>query len=195
MAVMKEAKLHRDCYLVFDGSYYSAPYRLVQQKLWVRGGVAQVRLYDGAHRLVATHERATQPGQRLTHPDHLPADKLAGLLVTREECTQKANSIGEAASQIVALLLADPVLDRMRTAARLVRLVERYPVLRVEAACARALRFDDATYTTVKRILHQGLDQVEEAPATPLVATTTEFVFARSMEELFGAGIGALTWN
>lgn len=194
MAVMKETKLHRDCYIVFEGSYYSAPYRLVNQKLWVRGGVAQVRLYDSAHRLVATHERARKPGERLTHPDHLPAYKLAGLLVTREDCVLKAQSIGDSASEIVATLLADPVLDKMRTAGRLVRLVERYSAARVEAACARALRFSDPNYATVKRILHQGLDKAEEAPVNP-PDPYEDFVFARSVEEMFGASMGEMTWN
>ena len=194
MAVMKETKLHRDCYIVFEGSYYSAPYRLVSQKLWVRGGVAQVRLYDDAHRLVATHERAQKPGERLTHPDHLPAYKLAGLLVTREDCVQKAQSIGSAASEIVETLLADTVLDKMRTAGSLVRLAQRYSPQRVEAACARALRFCDPSYTTVKRILHQGLDKAEEAPVNPPVAFE-DLVFARSVEELFGARMGEMTWN
>jgi transposase len=195
MAVMKEVKLHRDCYVVFEGSYYSAPYRLVNQKLWVRGGVAQVRLYDSSHRLLATHERAHKPGERLTHPDHLPAYKLPGLLVTREDCVEKAQAIGTAASEIVETLLADPVLDKMRTAGRLVRLVERYSLARVEAACARALHFGDPSYTTVKRILHLGLDQGHVESATPPVAPPVDFAFARSVEDLFGANLGGVTWN
>ena len=194
MALMKEVKLHRDCYVVFEGSYYCAPYRLVGQKLWVRGGIASVRLYDCHHCLVATHERAGKPGQRLTHTDHLPAYKLAGLLVTREDCTQKAKCLGPAASEIVTALLADAVMDRMRTAGRLVALVDRYAASRVEAACARALSFGDPSYVTVKRILSQGLDEIAPAAAALPVAAT-EFVFARSVEELFGAGVGGLTWH
>jgi transposase len=194
MAVMKEVKLHRDCYVVFDGSYYSAPYRLVNQKLWARGGVAQVRLYDSAHRLVATHERAKKAGERLTHNDHLPPYKLAGLLLTREDCVQKAQDLGKAVSEIVEILLSDAVLDRMRTAGRLLRLVERYPAARVEAACARALRFGDPSYVTVKRILAEGLDQIPDEPL-PVSGAPAEFVFARSIEDLFGAVVGAMTWN
>ena len=99
MAVMKQAKLHRDGYVVFDNAYYSAPFRLVGQKLWVRGGLAQVRLYDSEYQLVATHERAKQPGERLTHPDHLPPHKLPGLLQTRQSCLEDAARIGTATAR------------------------------------------------------------------------------------------------
>jgi hypothetical protein len=57
MAIWKKAKLHRDCHIVFEGSYYSAPFRLVGQSLWVCAGTRQVRLFNEKHELVATHER------------------------------------------------------------------------------------------------------------------------------------------
>jgi hypothetical protein len=194
MAVSKEVKLHRDCYVVFDGSYYSAPFRLVHQKLRVRAGVSTVRLYDTDHHLVATHERAQQPGERHTHPDHLPKEKLPGLYQTPEDCRDKAAGIGSATLELVEAWLADPVLDRLRTAGRLVRLVERYPSARVEAACARALRFGDPCYATVKRILQEGLDQEPEpTPAAP--APVSAFLFARNAEDLFGPLTGELSWN
>jgi len=38
LAVWKQLKLRRDCYVEFEKSYYSAPHRLVGQQLWVCGG-------------------------------------------------------------------------------------------------------------------------------------------------------------
>jgi transposase len=196
LTIMKQAKLHRDCYVVFDNAFYSAPFRLVGQKLWVRGGLRQVRLYTPDYRLVATHERATQPGQRLTHPDHLPPHKLAGLQQTHQSCRELAQQIGPATHQIVAHLLSDPIVERLQSAGRLVRLADTYSTVRLEAACVRALLFDDPCYTTVKRILQKELDTPPESLAAPLPsAIPTDYAFSRSVEELFGAQIGALTWN
>ncbi len=79
MAVWKEVKLHRDCHLVFDQAYYSAPFRLVGQKLWVRGGSREVQIFTQDYQLVATHPRAQRPGRRQTHTDHLPPHKVPGL--------------------------------------------------------------------------------------------------------------------
>jgi transposase len=44
LALWKQAKLHRDCYVVFAQAFYSAPFRLISQPLWVRGGSQEVRL-------------------------------------------------------------------------------------------------------------------------------------------------------
>ncbi len=45
LAIWKEVKLHRDCHVVFENAYYSAPFRLVGQKLRVQGGSREVRIY------------------------------------------------------------------------------------------------------------------------------------------------------
>lgn len=184
LAVWKQVKLHRDGHVVFEGAYYSAPFRLVGQTLWVRGGMRQVRLYTLDYELVATHERAARPGTRQTHPDHLPPEKLAGLLLTAEACQERAATIGPAAVQVVATLLADPVLDRRRTADRLLRLGERFGAHRLEAACARALHFGDPTYKTIKRILTERLDMAELPPAPPSPPPAPTFV--RTVHELVG---------
>jgi transposase len=192
LAVWKELTLNRDCYVEFDRSYYSAPYRLLGQKLWVCGSLKQVRIFDRNHRLLATHDRAMQPGTRRTHLDHLPPEKVPGLTLSRAGCRQQAQLIGPATRQIVEIHLADPVIDRLPTVGRLLRLGQRYGSDRLEAACARALAFGDPNYKTVKRILQKGLEQ-ETPPVAPLSPPATTFV--RSPLELFGPDLGGARWN
>jgi len=45
LAIWEQVKAHRDCRIVFDNAYYSTPFRLVGQKLWVRGDTMQVGSY------------------------------------------------------------------------------------------------------------------------------------------------------
>lgn len=183
LAVHKRVKLHRDCHVVFAGAYYSAPCRLVGQTLWLRAGLHSVRLFDEAHQLVATHERAAQPGERHTHHDHLPPQKLPGLLRSPERLREQAAVTGPATMAIIEELLSEPVLDRSRTAGRLLRLGEVHSAARLEAACARALGCGDTAYGTVKRILTQGLESVAlPAPPAAPVATT----YARAADEVLG---------
>lgn len=188
----KVVKLHRDCHVTFDNAYYSAPFRLVGAKLRVRGGAQQVRLYTLDFELVATHDRATYPGQRQTHLDHLPPHKVPGLLLDRETCLAEAAAIGPATHEVVATLLADPALDRLPTAGRLLRLRERYDSSRLEAACARALHYGDPAYKTVKRILAQGLETAEPEPVCDPPPANA---FVRSGEELMGTLFGGTRWN
>jgi transposase len=192
LAVWKQVKLHRDCYVVFDGSFYSAPSRLVGQKLWVCAGTHQVRLYTAKYELTATHERAQKAGERHTHPDHLPQEKLPGLLLDRESCLSEALEVGSAVEQVVQAILDDPVVERLPTAGRLVRLRKRFGDMRLEAACRRALAFGDPSYKTIKRILVQGLEQEQEAIPLTLPPATT---FVRGKDELVGALAEVTTWN
>ena len=127
-------------------------------KLWVRGGTQTVNISTPDHQWAATHDRAEHPGERLTHPAHLPPEKMAGLMVSREGCQATAADIGPATSQVVAALLADPVVDRLQTTKRLLGLRERYGDAHLEAACAKALQFDEPAYVTIKRILLNGLE-------------------------------------
>jgi hypothetical protein len=186
-------KLHRDCHINFENAYYSAPFRLVGQRLRVQGGSQVVRIYTEDYELVATHDRAQQAGERITHPDHLPPEKLDGLYGDRATCQAVAQDIGPAAAEVVAALLADPIVDRLGTVRRLLKLRQKYNDQRLEAACHRALRFDDPTYMTVKRILENGQEQQPLHPA--VAAPAPAHTFIRNATELFGDLLGGLRWN
>jgi transposase len=190
-AVWKQVKLQRDCHITFEKAFYSAPYRLIGQPLWVCGGLQQVRVFTANYQLVATHDRVA-PGQRQTHADHLPPEKLPGLTMDRGRCRSQAQRIGPATRDLVERLLDDPVLDKLPTVQRLLGLATRYDAARLEAACQRALHFDDPRYTTVKRILREGL---EIRPLIVPMPAPQARVFVRSPEELVGHWAGGLSWN
>jgi transposase len=192
LAIWKKAKLHRDCHIVFEGSYYSAPFRLVGQSLWVCGGTRQVRLFNEKYELVATHERAEKPGSRQTHRDHYPPEKLPGLERTREGCLAQATELGPAIQQVVEQILADPVMERLHQAGRLLGLSEKYGSQRLNDACQRALGFGDPAYKTVKGILQKQLEQIEAS--TP-VHLPPAHAFCRQPEELVGALAEVQSWN
>lgn len=174
LAVWGQARVYRDCHLTFQRAYYSAPFRLVGQDLWVRAGARTVELYTAAHELVATHDRATAPGQRQTTLAHLPPEKVPGLVLTREDCRAQAQAIGPATATVVARLLDHRPEDRLRPAGRLVRLATPFSAARLEQACARALAYGsvgadgEGAYPNVKRILQAAWDQVPvDSPTLP----------------------------
>lgn len=193
LAIGKVATVARDCSVVFEQAFYSVPFRLVGQTVQIRGGSREVAIYTHDYARVATHPRAQAAGERLTHPDHLPPHKVAGLQLDSDACQAAASAVGAATRLLVDQLLADAVIDRRRTALRLIRLRETYGDARLEAACQRAIRFDSATYVTVKRILREGLDQ--DAPEPPPAPAAPPQTFARSVSALFGQWLGGVTWN
>jgi transposase len=182
-------RLYRDCHLTFEQAYYSAPFRLVGQELWVRGGARTVEIYGDDYQLIVTHDRAA-PGERRTVLAHLPPEKVPGLVLTRETCQQQAEAIGPATAAVVGELLEHRPEDRLRSAGRLVRLAGSVGQERLERACARAQAYGGNDYPTVKRILAANLEEgpptLEETPAAERVGGTTgapTFTFARSADE------------
>jgi transposase len=173
LAVWKRASVSRDCYLSFEQAYYSAPFRLVGQQLWVRGGARTVELYADDHRLIATHTRARASGERHTILAHLPPEKVPGLVLTRENCQLRAAAIGPKTAEVIADLLAHRPEDRLRTAGRVLQLGVVTSAERLERTCARALHFGDHDFLTLKRILQEGLDQ-EPLPAAVVPARSTD---------------------
>jgi transposase len=169
-AVWKHVSVYRDCYVTFAGAYYSVPYRLVGQTVWLRAGARTVELYNAQHELVATHDRAAAPGERLTHLAHLPPEKVAGLTLSRQTCRAQAAAIGPATAALVDALLDHRPEDRLRSAGRLLRLAAQTSPARLEHACARAQTFDSSDYASVKRILDAGLEQREQPKPRPLTA-------------------------
>jgi len=193
-ALWKQVKLHRDGHVVFEKSFYSAPCRLVGQILWLRAGMQEIRLFAGDFWLVATHVRAAQPGQRLTHPDHLPAEKAAGLTASRTSCQARADAIGLATAQVIAELLAARPVDHLRAALRVLKLADTYTPARLEAACVRGLAFGDPSLLALKRILAEGLEQWPlPTPSTP--PADEALTYARSVQELTDTILGGSPWN
>jgi hypothetical protein len=192
-SVWKQVKLYRDCHVVFEKSYYSAPFRLLEQSLHLRATPGQVELYDRDFRLVAIHSRATTAGERHTLSDHLPPEKVAGLVSSREVLLQTAQSVGPYTAQVAQQLLDERPLERSQMVQRILRLADRYDAARLEAACERGLYFGDVRYRTLKRILEQGLErspvpQFPTADGGTLVYARTQAEFATAFVTLARGG-------
>ncbi len=179
----KCVKVHPDCHITLAGSYYSVPYRYVGQTLEAHVYEQVVQIYDQLE-LVSTHPRCGAPGQRQTRLEHYPKEKAAYLTNTPEVCRSRATSIGSATLRVVDQLLSERPLDRLRSVQGLLRLEDTVGARRLEAACARALYFGQASYRRIKEILNAGLD-FQPLPETETVTTAERFIFAREAEELF----------
>lgn len=178
VVLWKESKLHRDCYIVFENAYYSAPHRLIGQTLWVRGTAKSVEIQADFQR-VAIHSRVP-PGQRQTLLAHLPPTKVAGLTLTPTSCLDRAAAIGVNTLEVVTRWLHDRPLDRLRAVHRLLQVAEKNGGdKQVESACARALEFDDASTRTLFSLLKSG---AADGDVSPPVETWPRF--ARQPHEI-----------
>jgi transposase len=175
IATWTKVKVHGNCHVQFEKAYYSAPFRLVRQKLWLKATETTISLYHDL-KLVATHPRLKQAGQRSTVEGHMPPEAIAYLMQDPQWCLKQAEQIGENCHQLIRRLFRNTVLDNLRAAQGVIGLGKKYGPVRLESACARALHFDNIKYRAVKSILHQGLDQTpfyDQPNVIPLAAAYT----------------------
>ena len=192
-AEWKQCKLHRDSHVTFEHAYYSAPSRYVGQTLWLRASLREIRLFSSDFVLIATHIRATQPGQRSTQPNHLPAHLAEALTLNRVTCPERAAAIGSATYQVISEVLAAKPIDRLRTAIRILHLADRFTPARLEAACALGLAHGDVELCTLKRMLEANLEAA--IPIGFSGPTSEALIFARPPAELAAAIDGGVAWN
>lgn len=174
IATWTRVKLHGNCHVQFEKAYYSAPFRLVHQELFLKATDTTVKLYHDI-RLVATHPRLKHPGERSTVDEHMPPEALAYKMQDPQWCLKQAEAIGPECHQFVRRLFSHKVLDNLRAAQGVIRLGKKYGKVRLEAACSRAIHFDNIKYRTVKSILHQGLDQAPVYEHTKVVPLTSAY--------------------
>jgi transposase len=176
-----QLKLHRDCYVTLEGAYYSAPYRYVGQSLAVRVTARTVQLY-AEHTLIATHSRAREAGARITTDAHLPPHKAQGLQPAAT-CRERALAIGPYTAQAIELLLADSVIDRHSSAARLVALADKHSKAVLERACQEAFERGDPSPATIRNMITLTTSGAI-SPALPSTTAGAWPTFARATEEL-----------
>ena len=157
-----QAKVHRDCHIQVASALYSVPWQRIGQVLTVKLGERIVEIYDAVHQVIAAH-LTTPRGTRRTDPLHLPQAAQAFFARDRAALGAAAKLIGTHCSELMQQLLGDRVVDRLRAAQGVIRLGDKYGPKHLEAACARALAFGCCDYKTVKGILQNATEGLNEA--------------------------------
>jgi transposase len=165
LACWSTPKVGPDCHIKVGRALYTVPWRLIGHSVDARQTDRVVEVFaDG--QLVKTWPRAERG--RHTDPGDYPPEKVAFFMRTPAWCRRRADELGPAVAELVGLLLAEPVLHRLRSAQGVLRLADTYPQPRLNAACAKAVAVGDPGYRTVKGILVAGTEN-DDAPQQPPV--------------------------
>ena len=157
IVIWKQAKVHRDAHVQFEGRLYSVPWHHLGKDVWVHADATTVTLYVHDER-VATHDRRGE-GPRSTLEAHLPEGRRELRNHSRAHWELRGLAMGDEVHQYVsALFEQDEVLLQLRTVQAVVTLLEKHPAHRARRACTRALRYANFTYRGVRDILRKGLD-------------------------------------
>jgi hypothetical protein len=191
VATWSTGKVGPDIHVKVGPALYSVPWRLIGQRVEARSTATTVQLvHDG--QVVATHVRA-QRGRR-TNPDHYPPEKIAFHLRTPTWCRTTAEQVGPACTRVIAELMVDGALFRLRAAQGILALRTKHGIDALEHACAAALAAGDPSYRTIKGILKigaatgadtTGADNAAADAHTARAATVPAFL--RGQDSLFAA--------
>jgi transposase len=162
LATWAKAKIGPDIHARVGKVLYSVPWRHIGKTADVRVTDAMVQFFIGGE-LVKTHPRKSW-GKQTDFGDY-PPEKIAFHMRTPAWCRKQAAAVGPACEQVIADLLADNALYRLRAAQGVVGLADRHDPSRLEAACAKAIAAGDPSYRTVKGILAAGTDRSHFAAA------------------------------
>jgi transposase len=161
LATWARAKIGPDIHAQVERVLYSVPWQHIGKTADVRLTATMVQFFLGGQ-LVKAHPRKVR-GKQTDFGDY-PPEKIAFHMRTPAWCRRQAAGIGPACSQVIADLLAENALYRLRSAQGVIGLADKHDPSRLEAACAKATAAGDPSYRTIKGILAAGAER-DQLPA------------------------------
>lgn len=162
-----EPRVADDFLVQFQKAFYSVPYQFIGVRVVVLGNSHSVRIFQGITE-IALHARATRLWEIVRNPLHAPPHLEEYMNSCGEGLIRWAYRLGDSVGQVAESIMGDKAVDGLRPLRALIRLASKYPPQRMQRACARAVRYDTASYSSVKNILRKKLDALpEEDPTEP----------------------------
>ena len=174
-AQWKWSRVSNDYHVALDQHHYSVPNHLVGREVELRYTATVVEVFHKGVR-VAAHPRSYHAGATTTVAEHQPEAHRRYLEWTPARLLSWAGHSGPNTAAVVERLLEQAAHHEqgLRSGLGLVRLGQWYDPQRLEAACARALRFNACSYRSIEAMLKAGLDRLEQPEPTPIVPVEHE---------------------
>jgi len=164
VATYARALLSRDCHLIYEQNYYSAPHILRGRELDIWATEKAVEIFFEGDR-VAFHARSKGIRKHITDNNHYPEAHQAYAEEDVQKIIQKATAIGIETEKLIKSLLESPQpLKYFRRCQGIIALSWKYSVSHLESACRVANLFNNTSIKYLERVIetHQGEVQKTE---------------------------------
>jgi hypothetical protein len=172
-----------------DCHYYSVPYEYIKHQVDIRltGRMVEI-FYNGVR--ICSHPRLTgSTGQYRTVDEHMPPKHRKAGDWNAERFISWAENIGTNTAEVIRSVLARYQVEQQgyRSCMGILKMADKYSVERLEAACAKALRYTPhPTYKNISAILQSGQDKIRTTEI-PEKRTDTTHSFIRGAKYYGGA--------
>ena len=161
----KSSRVGINYHVEFDENFYSVPYTLIHQILDIRGTATLVQIFKCGQRIL-THPRSFQEHDAyVTRREHMPPSHQKYLEWTPDRIVEWADKYGAHVKTLIEKIMASRVFPEQayRSCLGIIRLGKHLEPGRLDNACKRALSYSALSYTSIKKILENGLDLQTES--------------------------------
>jgi transposase len=172
-AEWKVARVGVDYHVELDGHYYSVPCQHARAEVDVRATKGTVEVFLRGQR-IASHVYSGFKGRHTTIDTHMPAAHREVAGWNADTLTTRAAAVGPRCAVLIERLLHQRrhPQQAFRSCLGVLSLGQKYGIARLEAACARALKYSAVSWKSVQAILKNGLDL--DPPAAQLTLDLPE---------------------
>jgi transposase len=154
VATHSTAKLSRDCHLIFDHNFYSAPHILRGLDLDVWASSKLIEIYHGLDRVALHARQNTTSGKFVTDTNHYPPAQQAFAEEDIQTIISRAVRTGPQTALLVRGLLEGTYpLKHFRRCQGIVALGWRYTPELLEAAAEQGNRFNNPNVQYLERVI------------------------------------------
>ena len=182
LATWKIATVQFNYHISVEKMHYSCSYEYIKQKVDVRITQNVVEVFFNNLRICSHPRLYGRPGQYSTVTAHMPEDHKKYTQWNAERFIVWGESIGPNTAVTVKAILSSHKVEQQgyRSCVGLLKLADKYSVVRLEAACCKALSYTPKPgYQNIKTILTTGQDKVPVEKASPPTDDSASHGFTR----------------
>ena len=182
LATWKIATVQFNYHISVEKMHYSCSYEYIKQKVDVRITQNVVEVFFNNLRICSHPRLYGRPGQYSTVTAHMPEDHKKYTQWNAERFIVWGESIGPNTAVTVKSILSSHKVEQQgyRSCMGLLKLADKYSVVRLEAACCKALSYTPKPgYQNIKTILTTGQDKVPVEKASPPTDDSASHGFTR----------------
>lgn len=168
VATYHRTTLSRDCHLVFDNNFYSAPHWLRGKELDIWATATTVEIFNDAVR-VAFHSRGKSNSKFITDTNHYPPQQQAYAEEDIQTIIYRASRVGTETEKLIRELLEGPhPLQHFRRSQGILALAIKYGSDSLESASKEANRFNNRKVQYIERVIksRKGIQTKQEKAIT-----------------------------
>jgi len=145
-------KVHRDCHVEVDKSYYSVPAEYMRREVWVRWDSRTVKVLNDRFKQIAIHAKR-DIGQFSTDQNHIPPEKICAMEKGTDHSLRRAQLIGPYSYHWSKQLLKARGIEGIRVLQGFLGLTKNYTSKELEKGCKLALSHQAFKLRAIKALI------------------------------------------